>query len=96
MISSSITARAIPGRRSSTGEPLRAARFLGATLTEPSAKTRFDKILPILRCPVSKQKLAYDPDKVSLVSVDGIETVADRRRTPGPVARSALAGDQEP
>ena len=54
-------------------EPFRAARFLGATLTEPSARTRLDKILPILRCPVSKQKLAYDPDKVSLVSVDGLE-----------------------
>ena len=54
-------------------EPLRTARFLGATLTEPSEKTRLDKILPILRCPVSKQKLAYDPEKISLVSVDGIE-----------------------
>ena len=54
-------------------EPFRTARFLGATLTEPSARTRLDKILPILRCPVSKQKLAYDPDKVSLVSVDGLE-----------------------
>ena len=54
-------------------EALRAPRFLGATLTEASAKTRLDKILPILRCPVSKQKLAYDPDKVSLVSVDGLE-----------------------
>jgi glycosyltransferase involved in cell wall biosynthesis/SAM-dependent methyltransferase len=53
---------------------LHAPLFLGATLTEPSAKTRLDKILPILRCPVSKQKLAYNPEKSSLVSVDGLET----------------------
>ena len=53
---------------------LHAPLFLGATLTEPSAKTRLDKILPILRCPVSKQKLAYNPEKSSLVSVDGMET----------------------
>ena len=43
-------------------------------MTEPSAKTRLDKILPILRCPVSKQKLAYNPERSSLVSVDGMET----------------------
>jgi ubiquinone/menaquinone biosynthesis C-methylase UbiE/glycosyltransferase involved in cell wall biosynthesis len=52
---------------------LQAPLFLGATLTEPSAKTRLDKILPILRCPVRKLKLAYNPEKTSLVSVDGIE-----------------------
>jgi SAM-dependent methyltransferase/glycosyltransferase involved in cell wall biosynthesis/uncharacterized protein YbaR (Trm112 family) len=53
---------------------LRAPLFSGPTLTESSAKTRLDRILPILRCPVSKQKLAYNPEKSSLVSVDGMET----------------------
>ncbi len=52
---------------------LRAPLFSSAKLTEPAAETRLDKILPILRCPVSKQKLAYNPDRSSLISVDGIE-----------------------
>ena len=53
---------------------LRAPLFSSAKLSEPAAGTRLDKILPVLRCPVSKQKLAYNPDRSSLVSVDGIET----------------------
>jgi GT2 family glycosyltransferase len=44
-----------------------------STLTDPTALTRLDKILPILRCPASGQKLAYDADRTSLVSLDGME-----------------------
>jgi len=53
---------------------LREPLLSSLTLTEPAARSRLDRILPILRCPVSKQKLAYTPDRSSLISVDGIET----------------------
>jgi ubiquinone/menaquinone biosynthesis C-methylase UbiE/uncharacterized protein YbaR (Trm112 family) len=55
-------------------QTMRVPLFSSAKLSEPATETRLDKILPILRCPLSKQKLAYNPDRSSLVSVDGIET----------------------
>jgi glycosyltransferase involved in cell wall biosynthesis/SAM-dependent methyltransferase/uncharacterized protein YbaR (Trm112 family) len=55
-------------------QALRAPLLSVPKLTDPSAQSRLDRILPILRCPVSKQKLAYNPGKSSLVSVDGMET----------------------
>jgi glycosyltransferase involved in cell wall biosynthesis/ubiquinone/menaquinone biosynthesis C-methylase UbiE len=55
-------------------QTMRGSLYSVGAVTEPSAATRLDKILPILRCPVSKQKLAYNPEKSSLVSLDGMET----------------------
>ena len=41
-------------------------------VTDPSQRTRLDDLLPILKCPVSGQKLAYDETRVALVSYDGM------------------------
>jgi glycosyltransferase involved in cell wall biosynthesis/SAM-dependent methyltransferase/uncharacterized protein YbaR (Trm112 family) len=41
-------------------------------LTAPSNRTRLDELLPILRCPVTEQRLAYDQAREALVSYDGI------------------------
>lgn len=41
-------------------------------LTAPNARTRLDSLLPILRCPLTGQKLAYDETRSSLISYDGM------------------------
>ncbi|HXT81774.1 MAG TPA: glycosyltransferase [Acetobacteraceae bacterium] len=41
-------------------------------LSRPEAMSRLDTLLPILRCPHTKQKLAYSEDRTALVSVDGL------------------------
>jgi len=40
-------------------------------LTAPADRARLDDLLPILRCPVTGQKLAYDAGRTALVSYDG-------------------------
>jgi GT2 family glycosyltransferase/glycosyltransferase involved in cell wall biosynthesis/SAM-dependent methyltransferase len=42
-------------------------------LTAETAQTRLDRILPILRCPLSGEKLAYDGERIALVSLDGMQ-----------------------
>jgi glycosyltransferase involved in cell wall biosynthesis len=41
-------------------------------LTADAAETRLDRLLPILRCPISGQRLAYNADRTALLSVDGL------------------------
>jgi len=41
-------------------------------LTAPADRTRLDDLLPILRCPVTRQKLSYDETRTALVSHDGL------------------------
>ena len=41
-------------------------------LTAPRERTRLDDLLPILRCPVSGHKLAYDESREALISYDGM------------------------
>jgi glycosyltransferase involved in cell wall biosynthesis len=41
-------------------------------LTTPGDRTRLDDLLPILRCPVTGRKLAYDEARTGLVSLDGL------------------------
>jgi GT2 family glycosyltransferase/glycosyltransferase involved in cell wall biosynthesis/SAM-dependent methyltransferase len=43
-------------------------------LPDPAGLSRLDKLLPILRCPVSGLKLTYSDDRRMLVSVDGLQT----------------------
>jgi SAM-dependent methyltransferase len=43
-------------------------------LLEPGKRTRLDDLLPILRCPVTKQKLIANAAKDALNSVDGTQT----------------------
>jgi GT2 family glycosyltransferase/glycosyltransferase involved in cell wall biosynthesis/SAM-dependent methyltransferase/uncharacterized protein YbaR (Trm112 family) len=38
------------------------------------ARTRLDTLLPILRCPQTKQKLAFNESRTALVSVDGLRS----------------------
>ncbi len=45
-----------------------------AHLVEPVAQTRLDKLLPLLRCPLSKSRLAYNADRSALISVDGLHS----------------------
>jgi len=40
--------------------------------TDPRARKRLDDLLPMLRCPTTGQKLAYDTDRQSLISYDGM------------------------
>jgi glycosyltransferase involved in cell wall biosynthesis/GT2 family glycosyltransferase/SAM-dependent methyltransferase/uncharacterized protein YbaR (Trm112 family) len=56
---------------------------------ESTAQTRIDKLLPILRCPLSKTKLAYNADRTALVSVDGLHTWPVRSGRP--VLSAAIA-----
>lgn len=41
-------------------------------LTAPGERSRLDDLLPILQCPVSGQKLAYDERREALISYDGM------------------------
>jgi len=41
-------------------------------LLEKNRRTRLDELLPILRCPLTRQKLSYDERRAALVSVDGV------------------------
>ena len=43
-------------------------------LTASSARSRIDMLVPILRCPRTKQKLAFDETRSALVSVDGMRS----------------------
>lgn len=43
-----------------------------ARLTASEDRTRLDELLPILRCPLTGQKLAYDEARTGLVSYDGV------------------------
>ena len=43
-------------------------------LTPASARSRIDALVPILRCPETKQKLALDESRTALVSVDGLRS----------------------
>jgi GT2 family glycosyltransferase/glycosyltransferase involved in cell wall biosynthesis/SAM-dependent methyltransferase len=43
-------------------------------LTKPQARGRLNALMPILRCPLTKQKLAFNADRTALVSVDGLQT----------------------
>jgi GT2 family glycosyltransferase/glycosyltransferase involved in cell wall biosynthesis/SAM-dependent methyltransferase len=43
------------------------------SLSECNGGSRLDALLAILRCPVTKQKLAYDESRSSLVSLDGMQ-----------------------
>ena len=45
-----------------------------AQLPDPAKLSRLDRLLPILRCPVSGLKLTYSDDRLMLVSVDGLQT----------------------
>lgn len=40
--------------------------------SDPRARQRLDDLLPILRCPTTGQKLAYDTQRQSLISYDGM------------------------
>ncbi len=42
-------------------------------LTKPAARSRIDQLLPILRCPHTKQKLAFDDMRSTLLSFDGLQ-----------------------
>jgi GT2 family glycosyltransferase/glycosyltransferase involved in cell wall biosynthesis/uncharacterized protein YbaR (Trm112 family) len=41
-------------------------------LTGPAASSRIDTLMPILRCPQTRQKLAFNEDRTALVSLDGL------------------------
>ena len=43
-------------------------------LTGPTACSRIDTLVPILRCPQTKQKLAFNETRTALVSVDGLRS----------------------
>lgn len=42
------------------------------SLTTSEARCRIDELLPILRCPQTQQKLAFDESRTALLSVDGL------------------------
>ena len=43
-------------------------------LTAAAARSRLDVLLPILRCPTSKQKLSFNEARTALISVDGLRS----------------------
>ncbi|MDR3465514.1 MAG: glycosyltransferase [Xanthobacteraceae bacterium] len=47
---------------------------LAPALPAPGAQTRLDRLLPLLRCPVSGERLGYNGDRTALVSADGLHT----------------------
>ena len=48
----------------------------------PATESRLDRLLPILRCPVSHQKLTFDDDRAELCSVDGLHRWSVRNGRP--------------
>lgn len=52
---------------------MRAPLLTTSKLTDPTAQTRLDRILPVLRCPVTGLKLAYDAERKALTSLDGMQ-----------------------
>ena len=53
-------------------ETRRIARSIDPRLMSGASRTRLDDLLPLLRCPTSGQKLAYDEHRTALVSHDGM------------------------
>jgi GT2 family glycosyltransferase/glycosyltransferase involved in cell wall biosynthesis/SAM-dependent methyltransferase len=59
-------------------------------LTQPDKLTRLHSLLPILRCPETGQKLAFDETGTMLASIDGL------RRWPIVEGRPVLSGQSDP
>jgi SAM-dependent methyltransferase len=55
-------------------QPMRLPILAQPALTDHGSQTRLDRILPLLRCPVSGQKLAYNPWRTHLISIDGMQS----------------------
>lgn len=63
-------------------EPLRAPPAQRNELLQEKERTRLDRLLPILRCPVTHEKLGYDTAHSALSSYDGFRTWQVREGRP--------------
>ena len=57
-------------------------------------RSRLDDLLPILRCPITRQKLTYTDGGLGLVTFDETPTLADRRGSSHSDARRPTSRDQ--
>jgi len=53
-----------------------------SALPVPGTQTRLDRLLQLLRCPISGERLGYNADRTALVSVDGLHGWAIRDGRP--------------
>jgi GT2 family glycosyltransferase/glycosyltransferase involved in cell wall biosynthesis/SAM-dependent methyltransferase len=63
-------------------EPLRQPPAMRTTLLPDKNRTRLDRLLPLLRCPVTHQKLGYNADRSALHSYDGFRVWPIRNGRP--------------